>query len=445
MSVLVAWPPHLPSYFNAGHHLPTFMITGYLRRHGYDVEVLDAGALNCTWKEFGDRLYQGNYQFVVIINEYDVVEGMRRAVDYTRAILPSAKIITVGRLSYEIPEYFRKVGVDAIVRSGDYESGVLLSIRAMESTEKTVAVRGVDMRTDVGWVEANGPGAWLPPESWVLPDVNDIPYESYERLYVNDANRFCGIPERRELVVPVARGCPVNCDFCDVPGMQGLKERRLSVAATMDYIRQAFSLQRFEYVAFYAPTFTLDKKWVYELCAEMGKGGSRYSWKCATTIHHLNEPLVAAMAKAGCVRISVGVETLENAADKQLPRVKQSAHGKFKNLASWCREYRVELNCFVIVGLPGTSEEGTRNTMEAIEVEGARARPTVYTPYHLMSANMSEQELSQFNRQTFFDDNPNDTEEHQSRELLGMVFGRTTYQTSATARVSSKRDHQNGE
>ena len=70
MRTLVLWPPHVPSYFNAGHHLCVFTVAAHLRslNPGSGVDALDAGALNITWKELGDRLYQGGYDLVAVAN-----------------------------------------------------------------------------------------------------------------------------------------------------------------------------------------------------------------------------------------------------------------------------------------------------------------------------------------------------------------------------------------
>lgn len=432
MRVLVVWPPHVPSYFNAGHHLPTFSIAAYLRTQGHTVEALDAGALNYTWKEFGDRVFQGDYQAVVVVNEFDVVEGVRRAADYCAALVPEALRVTVGRLSYQNPAFFRSLNLDAVVASGDYESGVATALQWAEDGRPEVGgLPGVLVRTKAGWRDQNGPGTWMPPDEWVLPDVDEIPYTAYETLYRKDQNKFCGIPERRELVVPVARGCPVGCAFCDVPPMQGLRERRLPVTRTLQYIKESFTRQPFEYVAFYAPTFTLDRRWVRELCTALCDEPRRYPWKCATTLHHLNEDLVKLMADAGCVRISVGVETFEDSAGDGLPQVKRRARARFEEVARWCTQAGIELNCFVIVGLPGTTPEGTLRTISAIGAAGARARPTLYTPYERMHGGMSERELSGFNRQTFID--PSDVD--SPADHLRLIFGGDGYLTPVTGRI----------
>jgi anaerobic magnesium-protoporphyrin IX monomethyl ester cyclase len=435
MKVLVTWPPHVPSYFNAGHHLMTFGIAGYLRGQGHQVDALDAGALNYSWKEFGDTLFQGRYDAVVIVNEYDVVEGVRRAADYCGALLPAARLVTVGRLSYQNPRFLESLPLDAIVTSGDYEAGVAAALRWTEAGRPPGGLPGVSVRDEDGWRPQASPGTWFAPEHWVLPDVTEIPYAAYENLYRKDGNKFCGIPDRRELVVPVARGCPVGCAFCDVPPMQGLRERRLPVARTVDYIRESFTRQPFEYVAFYAPTFTLDRKWVRELCAALRAEPRPYSWKCATTLHHLSEELVADMASAGCVRISVGVETFEDSASELLPRAKWLARERFEEVVGWCNQSGVELNCFVIVGLPGTSLEGTRRTIDAVNAKGARARPTLYTPYERMHAGMSEREVSAFNRQTFVDPDEVAASGTAPVDYLDLIFGGDGYVTPVTERI----------
>jgi anaerobic magnesium-protoporphyrin IX monomethyl ester cyclase len=442
MKVLVCWPPEIPSYFNAGHHLPTFTIAAYLRAHGCIVDAIDAGALNYSWKEFADILFRGAYDVVAIVNDFDVVGGVRRAADYARGLLPNAVLLTVGRLSYQNPVFFQAFSLDAVAHSGDYETAAETVIDWVSTGRPPGPVPGVSLRTTDGWTAPSAAGRWLPPDAWVLPDVNEIPYAHYDQLYGRDANKFCGIPERRELVVPVARGCPVNCDFCDVPRMQGLVERRLSVERTLDYIRSSTAKQPFEYVAFYAPTFTLNRRWVRDLCAALDAQGAALPWKCATTLHHLDEDLVATMARAGCIRISVGVETFEAGAAGALPRIKRSARDRFATVVEWCNRFGVELNCFIIVGLPGTDPEETRKTIAEITSAGARVRPTLYTPYERMHSHMTEREMSSFNRQLFVDEGEIRRKGYDPADFLQLLYADDGYTTPAPALVSKVRDGQ---
>lgn len=398
MRVLCLIPPMIPSYFNAGHHLPVFMVASFLRRAlpaGTRVDAIDACALNHTWRDVIDLLME-QYDIVALMNDYDGIDTFRRFMAYARELSPRTKIVTFGRLSKQIPRFFQQYGCDGILVSGDYEAGLAGFV---EHLSGGALPPGVMVRRGDGSYTEPAPGIYLEPEQWVLPDIEDIPYAAYDRMYGNDLNKFCGIPERRELVVPVARGCPVGCSFCDVPGMQGLKERRLDVERTLDYIESCFRQAPFEYVSFYAPTFTLRKRWVEELCAGMQARGMRAPWKCVTTLAHLNEPLLETMARAGCVRVSIGLETLDPGASKSLPMAKQGSDHAFETIASRCRALGIELNCFVICGLPGDSIEGVQATVDAVLRHDARVRPTVYTPYHQMHDDMGEAEAFLFNRQ----------------------------------------------
>src|SRR5205807_4748638 len=138
--------------------------------------------------------------------------------------------------------------------TGDYESGVLTFVRWTEDPRSPRP--GLSVRTAAGWAPPDGPGMLLPVEEWALPDITEIPYDAYDRLYLRDRSRFCGLPGRRELVVPVARGCPIGCGFCEVWPREGLRERRLPVDRVVAYIGESLARQRFDYVAMYAPTFT---------------------------------------------------------------------------------------------------------------------------------------------------------------------------------------------
>jgi len=422
----VIWPPHVPSYFNAGHRSPLYMVAGYLRRlpDVARVDVCEAGALNMNWKAVGDLLYQGSYDVIVMMNDFDAIDGFARFIEYAATLSSNSKLITFGRLSSVNPGFFRWYGLDAVVESGDYECGVahfLAGLAARPAARQPpVALPGVAVRYGDTWREPSGPGEVLEPGAWVLPNVREIPYEAYDQLYARDDHKFCGIPFRRELVVPVARGCPIGCEFCEVPEIFGLRERRLSVDATVEYIGRAFAAGPFEYVAFYAPTFTLDRRWVRDLCDRLRTGPVFACWKCATTVHHLDEDLVRVMGEAGCVRISVGLETLDEKGHDGLPRAKRIHEDRFRQLAAWCDAASIELNAFVIIGLPGTTIAGTTRTVEFARSLGARVRPTMYTPIHNMTASMTAAQIAHFNRQFLIGHEHSET----TNALYGFLFGR---------------------
>ncbi len=167
----------------------------------------------------------------------------------------------------------------------------------------------------------------------------------------------------------------------------------------MRYIEESFAALPFEYVAFYAPTFTLNRAWTTRLCEELVERGARYPWKCATTVHHLDEELVALMGRSGCVRISVGVETLAESGHAALPRLKRKGEDAVEALAAWCERAGIELNCFVIVGLPGTTVADAEAAIARVRSVGGRVRPTMYSPHEQLHPDIPLDALSLHNRQ----------------------------------------------
>ncbi|MFB7629971.1 B12-binding domain-containing radical SAM protein [Streptomyces sp. NPDC056149] len=440
LRVLVIWPPQVLSYFNAGHHNLIYSVASYLRRlpEVERVDTLDASVESRTWKEVGDLLHQGGYDVVAITNDLDGVDGLTRFLTYARQLAPQARLVTFGRLSGMQPEIFTRFDLDAIVGSGDYEPGVAAFVRAVaEDRAAAGTLPGVWLRTDGDWAAPAAPGGALSAADWVMPEVSEIPYHAYDWLYRDDQNKFCGIPGRRELVVPAARGCPVGCDYCEVPAVFGKPDRRASVEHVVEYIERSFAELPFEYVAFYAPTFTLNRAWTVRLCEQLVERGARYPWKCATTVHHLDEELVALMGRSGCVRISVGVETLAESGHAALPRLKRKSEDAVEALATWCARAGVELNCFVIVGLPGTSVADAEAAVDRVRAVGGRVRPTMYSPHELLHPGMSVDALSLHNRQILPDGVFPDPAERQ--RAYDIVFGRERHLTRVGEQVRERR------
>lgn len=399
MKILIAWPPVIPSYFNAGHRLALYQLATYLRRQfpSATVKAIDFGALNYTWKEVADTLVTG-FDVIIVQNDLDCATGFGRFVSYCRALSKQTRILSFGRLSARQPAFFERYPIDAIVESGDPELAISAYIESLAKGELPAVIPGLRIRDGNSWSAAKL-GLWLDTDQWTLPDVSEVPHEAYHRLYARDANKFCGIPGRSELVIPVARGCPVGCYFCEVPLREGLRDRRMTPKAVLDYIQESRAKFPFEYVSMYAPTFTLRDSWVRELCALFIAQTNPIPWKCTTTLSHLSHDLIQQMGQAGCMRISVGLESAETEAQNLLPSLKKTPLRSVLDTAQWCTEAGIELTCFVVLGMPGTSAESTLTTVQQLQENGIRVRPTVYADYGRLHAKMTETEVDSLNRQ----------------------------------------------
>jgi len=203
----------------------------------------------------------------------------------------------------------------------------------------------------------------------------------------------------RELSVTVARGCPLGCAFCIIHNYQGRKERRQSVESVLACINQARASYPFDYVSMFAPTFTLQRDWVLDFCAVLERHPQHYRWKACTTLQDLDEELIRRMGSAGCLRLSVGLETLDPGAIGFLPSRKRASEAQLRQVARWAQESGIELNCLVMLGMPGQTLEGVEHTFQVIRESGGICRSMMFTRYDNLSPDMEENALPMHCRQ----------------------------------------------
>jgi anaerobic magnesium-protoporphyrin IX monomethyl ester cyclase len=398
-SILIITAPRIPGYFNAVYNTSIFQVAEFLRNRGCQVTCEDISALNYTWKDISDLLRKEKYKLICIMNDYDAVDNFPRLMRYIEELAPNAKVMTFGRLSMQIPKFFFEKGIDYIAYQGDYEKNV---ISVLDHMNKTGIPEGCYYYVD-GVYEQGRNSTPLAAEFFEFPNVTEVPYESYYRLYEKESNKFCGIPNRKELIVHASRGCPIGCDFCDVQKLQGRLDRRVSPTKIVDYILKSFKKQEFDYVTFFSAIFTLNKKWCNELYTLLMKSEKYIPWKCVTTIKDLNVDDISLMKKAGCFRIGLGIETMEEDAKSLLPKEKKNFNKKLDEIFKECQNVGIEVNAFIMFGFENETIEGIKRTISYIESNGGRIRPALFAPYEKLSDKMTYDQVSQFNRQIFTD------------------------------------------
>jgi hypothetical protein len=120
---------------------------------------------------------------------------------------------------------------------------------------------------------------------------------------------------------------------------------------------------------------------------------------------------------------------LDPGGHNSLPRPKRKTERDLEALASWCAAAGIELTCFVIVGLPGTTVEGAQYTIAKVRELGARARPTAYCPLEHMRPDITEHEMSAFNRQLFVA-GTHDLTPEELHAAYSLLFGTAPDQTT---------------
>ena len=135
--------------------------------------------------------------------------------------------------------------------------------------------------------------------------------EDLDRLPLPDAGFWSAAdPQDPDLWIPVQtrRGCPLGCSYCSTADIEGTKVRARSPQLVAEHMAHTADAG-FRQFYFVDNTFNLPPSYALALCRTIADLRLNIAWRCILYPHQVPEELVAAMAKSGCVEVSLGFES----------------------------------------------------------------------------------------------------------------------------------------
>jgi len=400
---LLLWPPGPMLYDNLCYHYCGFgEIAGYLERLTH-LEVIDAGIAFQSLNELARRISRFQPELVILYHDFDLLSYLPTTVNLLRAV-SEAKIVTYGTPGMYCPLPFLEKGVDGVAWHGDWEYALASFIQKPDSPAGILTAH------------SRIRGDRIPATEWGFPLLEKLPLEEYKnwgREALVNTER-AGLPGLAELSITLSRGCGRCCAFCKTPLVEGLSDRRRDLSATVAFITKAFHDHAFDYFSVYSPNFTLDREYAIHFANAMKRYG--LPWKCVTSLDLLDADLVQILAEGGCRRISVGVETFSPRARELLGIRKGS--DRFPEIAASCRRHAINLNCFLMLGIPGEERAAFVDGVIRLVSSGASVRITSYVPYQEITEDSSWDDLVRLNRKTYRCALPEGMPREEFREII---------------------------
>lgn len=176
-------------------------------------------------------------------------------------------------------------------------------------------------------------------------------------------------------------GCPFECGYCSYPVTQGSRWRARSVASVVSEFQALRERYGLRFVLLRDPEFTLRKDRTVELCRALIDAGTPILWGCETRLDTLDDALIALMAKAGCMRVNFGVESLEPAVLRRMGRPDMGRDFIRRRVAK-LKKSGLLTYALYIIGLPGETEASTRRLIDfALELDTEAASFSMATPF----------------------------------------------------------------
>lgn len=211
----------------------------------------------------------------------------------------------------------------------------------------------------------------FPPINYSFVDVKKYASISYNSPYFM---RYPGVG------IISSRGCPGNCVYCTVKAVWGRSWRAKSAERTVDEIELLHKKYGINEFAFLDDSASVNKVRWNEICNEIIRRKIDIRWSTPNGIAHwtLDKPTLINMKKAGCYRITFGIESGNPETRKFLG--KPYPLSQAKEMISFSNKIGMWTICTHILGFPYETKESMEDT-----VRFAKKAGTDFATFYLLA------------------------------------------------------------
>jgi len=167
-----------------------------------------------------------------------------------------------------------------------------------------------------------------------------------------------------------SRGCPGKCTFCCSPRLWGQKVRFRSAENVLDELEELVVRRGHRYLHVKDDTFTAGRKRLLAICQGIADRRLVFRWACETRVNLLDTEILAALRRAGCVKVNLGIESANAEVLRNLN--KQIDIDQARRITAEARAVGLDVRFYLIVGSRGETPQTIRETLDLLDA----ARPT---------------------------------------------------------------------
>ncbi len=268
-----------------------------------------------------------------------------------------------------LPSYKLYESGYSVICYGEGERTIVELIQAFENKLSLKDVKGISYLKDNKEIKT-------PPREQI-ENLDDVPFPARELLdmekYINTWKEQMGVALSQ---IVSSRGCQFSCKFCD-RAVFGRKFRFTSPARIIEEMRLLYDKYDVEMIYFEEDLFTLNRKRVLDFCDAMEKELPGRKWGAYSRVETVDFEMLSRMKQAGCTYLVFGVES---GSQKILDFLgKGITVEEIKDAFNWVNEIGIDAGMFLIVGIPGETQEDIDMTKRLI----AELKPKMINLYFL--------------------------------------------------------------
>ncbi len=327
------------------------IVATLLKKNNHSVELLD-NTFGLSDEEIVEKVKRFDPELVAVTAASNDLE---RAKEICSLIKKQRDILVVcGGYHVTIaPEDILKEECFDVVAIGEAEYSLLKLVGSIENGE-------IDYSIENLWFKGHERNII----SELNEDLDELPFADREifdyQKYIN-ANRGLA-------TFMSSKGCPYLCSYCINKVLiekykgKGKFLRFRSVENVLNEIKEVLNKYKVKEIEFYDDTFTLDKKRLKEFCERYEKE-IRLPFYVNARVNAVTKEDFILLKKAGCVRVSIGIESGDNVIRNEVLKRNQTDEQiieTFKN----AKEVGLKTYAFNMIGIPQENYESILKTIE---------------------------------------------------------------------------------
>jgi radical SAM superfamily enzyme YgiQ (UPF0313 family) len=332
--------------------LDLMMISGYLKKEGFDNDLLDANASRRTIDDVKRTIKEKSPEVVFFSTSTCTIYKDLIVAKASKDINPKITTVAVGTHVMALPEESLKETkhLDALVYSNEWEQACLNIAKHIPYLE---SAKGIFFRKSSNKIVKTSPQ--LP-----LQNLDDLGFPSHDKLE-KELYRDPTTKRFPKTMVMGQKACINNCSFCCQPAFFGapvLRKRSVS-----HFLEELIWVQKlgFREVMFNDATLTADMEWATSLFEGMIKNNINLTWNCSTRVDCVDDNILRLMKRAGCHTIAIGMESTDAKVLKNIR--KNITPEQIKNAVSLINKNRIDTIVFCVVGFPGETKQTIEKTI----------------------------------------------------------------------------------
>ncbi|UCD26566.1 MAG: cobalamin-dependent protein, partial [Candidatus Bathyarchaeota archaeon] len=343
------------------HLHPQFPLIGLaymaatLEKNGYEVTVVDSPALNMTHEDLREEIVSLQPDIVGVTSMTVTFPSALQAARVIKESCPGALTVLGGPHASVVGEQTlsEQKEVDIVAR-GECEQTILDLARHVPNhyPKDLQEVAGITFRKNGQIIRT--------PDRPFIQNLDELPRPAYEHFTLRKY-RYLG---KLTLPIMASRGCPFQCAFCLASQMSGKRVRTRSPKNVVDELAWLRDVHGADAFTFHDPTFTLDKKRVFEICEEINSRKIDLPWDCSTRVDQVSKEVLARMRAANCQIVGFGVESNSQ---KILNAMKKGTTVEQNERAvRTAKEVGLSFGVFLIIGYPGETMDTLKESLDFI-------------------------------------------------------------------------------